>query len=232
MDKEGGGCASTSATASPSARARGQEGGRSCASSSVREQAIWDSEGGHVASSSARAIREEGGGPTFSSTQCVFLQLQGITSEGQVVGVRQQQEDIGAPSPCHNDTNQDRNNSSLTDLCSPSSLAARLGLIATPQREAYISSLLSNEKCSLTFNKVIEPAYCSLNFVVTPSMLSQTPTPDWLLCHCLLCRPRPSSGAYHHPAPCIIVVRSWRLFSAGTFLRNTVAFTFVHRRFK
>ena len=167
---------SPSVAASPSAQARGQEGGRSCASSSAREQAIWDSEGGHVVSSSVRAIREEGGGPTFSSVQCVFLQSQGITSEGQVVGVRQQREDIGAPSLCHDDTNQDRDNSSLTDLCSPSSLAARLGLIATPQREAYISSLLSNETCSLTFDKVIEPACCSLNFVVTPSMLPQTPT--------------------------------------------------------
>jgi len=137
MCKEVGGCASSSVAASPSAQARGQEGGRSCASSSVREQAIWDSEGGHVASSSARAIREEGGGPTFSSAQFVFLQSKGITIEGQVVGVRQQQEDISVPSPCHDDTNQDKDNSSLTDLCSPSSLAARLGLIATPQREAY-----------------------------------------------------------------------------------------------
>jgi hypothetical protein len=37
-------------------------------------------------------------------------------------------------------------------------------------------SLLPNEKCSVTFNKVIEPARCSLNFVVTPSTLPNTPT--------------------------------------------------------
>ncbi len=72
---------------------------------------------------------------------------------------------------------QEREDSSLvSDLCTPSSLATRLGPIPTPQREAYISSLLFNEKCSVTFDKVIEPACHSLNFVVTPFTLPNTPT--------------------------------------------------------
>jgi hypothetical protein len=105
-----------------------------------------------------------------------------ITSPEEIAKVQEQedryeQEDVGAPCPCHDDTPQERENSSLvSDLCSPSYLATRLGMIPTPQREAYISSLLSNEKCSITFNKVIEPARRSLNFVVTPRTLPQTPT--------------------------------------------------------
>ncbi len=54
------------------------------------------------------------------------------------------------------------------------------------------------------------------------------------LCCRLSGRPRQSSGALasHHPAPIIIVVRRRQLFSAGKFRRNTIAFTFVYRRFK
>ena len=67
----------------------------------------------------------------------------------------------------------DKGGGLVSDLCSPSSLATRLGLIPTPQREAYISLLLSNAKCSGKFYKVIEPAQCSLNFAVTPSTLPE-----------------------------------------------------------
>ncbi len=151
-------------------------------------------QGGH--STRELEIRQEGGGCSSSVhrdnsahkgyvTSPSFLGEQGISGEEQEFldlecsAPRQHvQEDVGAPCPCHDDTPQEREDSSLvSDLCSPSSLATRLGLIPTPQREAYISSLLLDTKCSLTFNKqVIEQARCSLIFVVKPSMLPQTPT--------------------------------------------------------
>ncbi len=112
--------------------------------------------------------------PSFSGAQGFSSEEQ----EGLESSARQHvQEDVSVHCPCDNDTPQEREDSSLvSDLCSPTSLATRLGLIPTPQREAYISSLLSNEKCSVTFNEVIEPARRSLNFVVTPSTLPNTPT--------------------------------------------------------
>jgi len=83
----------------------------------------------------------------------------------------------GHPTTTTTDMMEDKGGGFVSDLCSPSTLATRLGLIPTPQRDAYISSLLSNAKCSETFHQVIEPAKRSLNFAITPSTLPQPPTP-------------------------------------------------------
>jgi hypothetical protein len=80
------------------------------------------------------------------------------------------------PATTVTDMMEDKVGGFVSNLCSPSTLATRLGLIPTPQREAYISSLLSNAKCSETFHQVIEPAQRSLNFAITPRTLPQPPT--------------------------------------------------------
>ncbi len=141
-----------------------------CSSSTCRHNSA---QGGHVTSPSFLEARG------ISSEEGEFLDLESSARQHvrEDIGVHQSRsarqhvrEDIGVD-------RQEREDSSLvSDLCSPSSLATRLGLIPTPQREAYILSLLSNEKCSVSFNKVIEPARHSLIFVITPSTLPQTPT--------------------------------------------------------
>jgi hypothetical protein len=82
-----------------------------------------------------------------------------------------QQQDLSFEEPS-------RQNNQPKTLVSPSSLAASLSMLPTPERESYFTMLLSHDKCAQSITKVVKPRQRRISFVTpgfSPSTRPDTP---------------------------------------------------------